>query len=449
MKLTVITDAGGEIIATAFEEDLRVTGDDPQSGLLAPKPEHSIHEIEVPSNFKQLPWDELKARVQTHPAISAKRACRVEEANNPQAPMDTTEPRRRRYAASQEDLDEQIFAPIEVKRPIVVVPGIMGSDLWTKTSTGDQGAQLWPPYTAAGGAPELAKISKLDAAVPKLALAGAIFHGVYGELLAALRKMGYQDSPIPPNPKTLWIFPYDWTISCEDAGKQLAEFIVSTVLSSKYPAWESVDIVNHSMGGIVTRAAKEIYGAPISRSAYIASPHNGSAIAFLALHPAINVRFFDKSLDLILSMVLNISNPLALLREQVLKWKSAYDLLPDDAYGPIQSAAYRRFPLEMQAEIRRARTFKARLGSGPRERHIIFSCSTKATERRSGWRSMRLSLPALRFLNPKPDQAEDALDATSYVGTNSGRSITVDGTHLWVPSMKTVHAYLHEFLSSN
>ena len=159
---------------------------------------------------------------------------------------------------------------------------------------GASGSQLWPPYTAELGTLSLAKIGQLDAAVPKVALAGTIFQAVYGELLAALRQMGYEDDPPLGQPRTLWVFPYDWTQSCDDSGKQLAAFIANTVMQNG-SCWDGVDIVNHSMGGVITRAARELHGAPILRSAYIASPHNGALDAYLALHPAIGLPFFDRS----------------------------------------------------------------------------------------------------------------------------------------------------------
>jgi hypothetical protein len=457
-KLTVIMDAAGDIVATAFEQDLRIAGEGPQAQLLAPRPGQSMHEIIVPGSFRQMPWHEVHARVQQHPLIWAERDSRVRTFQESPAAIEAAEAGPCNGHASTEDRGEQGLEPIEIRRPLIVVPGILGSDLWTVTPAGRQGSQLWPPYTAGGGLPELAKVGKLDPAVPKLAVAGAIFQGVYGELLAALRQIGYEDSPPAGKPKTLWTFPYDWTMSCDHSGKELAAFIADTVLPSRSPSWEGVDIVNHSMGGLVTRAAKQLHGAPIARSAYIASPHNGSASAYLALHPAIGVPFFDRSLDLVLSRILNSPRPLTSLQQQVVKWKSAYDLLPDDRYGPEQSDPYGRFPAAMQDEIRRARSFKARLAPEPTEKHIIFSCNNHAIRDRIGWKPLRKMFPALRFLTLRFDLAEDAGQATgrpAAAGTNPAGAnpagagpISVDGAHLWVPSMPTVHASLREFLAA-
>ncbi len=293
-KLVVITNAAGDIVATAFEQDLRTAHEDERARMLVPKPEHSAHEVIVPASFRQLPWPELHARLRQHPALSDMIRRRHQVKVDGHSALERMEPADLRIAAEGEE--EAVLEPIEIKRPIIVVPGRLGSDLWSRTRSGRQGSQLWPPYTAQHGTLSLAKIGKLDAAVPKVALAGTMFQAVYGELLAALRQMGYEDEPPPGRPKTLWVFPYDWTQSCDDAGRELASFIAGTVIPSTSLVRDGVDIVNHSMGGVVTRAARQCHGAPIMRSAYIASPHNGALEAYLALHPAIGLPIFDKGL---------------------------------------------------------------------------------------------------------------------------------------------------------
>src|SRR5690349_11970912 len=79
-NLTVILNAAGEIVATAFEHDLRIPAEDAQTRLLLPRPGHSVHEISMPPGSRQLAWHELHARVQQHPLIAALRARCQEEA---------------------------------------------------------------------------------------------------------------------------------------------------------------------------------------------------------------------------------------------------------------------------------------------------------------------------------------------------------------------------------
>ena len=65
--------------------------------------------------------------------------------------------------------DERVptLTEFAIKRPIVVIPGIMGSDLWTKNSSGHADLQVWPPFAAPRGFPELAPLELLDLAAPK------------------------------------------------------------------------------------------------------------------------------------------------------------------------------------------------------------------------------------------------------------------------------------------
>jgi hypothetical protein len=352
------------------------------------------------------------------------------------------------------DRYEEMLDPIEIKRPIVVVPGILGSDLWSLTPTGGQGSQLWPPYTAEGGMLELANISKLDFAVQKVALAGAIFHAVYGELLAALRQMGYEDDPPPQRPKTLWLFPFDWTRSCDDSGKDLASLIKGTILPSKTPAWVDVDIVNHSIGGMVTRAARELHQAAIATSAYIDPQHGGSMKAYFALNST-TVPLFDRTVDRVFSGIFGSTNALAKMRRQASRWRSIYDVLPDGTQRltPPRTLA----APDMQEELQRAAAFRRRLAAMPQERHIVFYCQSKRTRMpfiRHLFRKIFAGLPLTQSDRPiaaiAAKRHTERITSASYVGQSSEMFITtISGRHIWAPSMRIVHVALREFLVSS
>ena len=77
-----------------------------------------------------------------------------------------------------------------------------------------------------------------------------------------------------------WTFPYDWRQSNEISGQMLTKLIEKKIQGK----WNSIDIVCHSMGGFVARAAYK-HGAPIKRTVYIASPHFGNPLAYFALNP--------------------------------------------------------------------------------------------------------------------------------------------------------------------
>ena len=78
--------------------------------------------------------------------------------------------------------DERVptLTEFAIERPVIIVPGIMGSDLWTKSSSGHPDLQVWPPFAAPRGFPELAPLELLDSVVPKIAISGMTFHAIYG-----------------------------------------------------------------------------------------------------------------------------------------------------------------------------------------------------------------------------------------------------------------------------
>ncbi|MDP3956954.1 MAG: hypothetical protein Q8Q10_00435 [bacterium] len=127
------------------------------------------------------------------------------------------------------------------KDPVVVIPGIMGS--WKMT----QKSEL-----------------ELD----------SIF-GTYDELLETLDENGYTLGT------SLFPFPYEWHYSNIESAKLLKTKIDEIKAQAK---WPRVDIVAHSMGGLV---AREYIGAlnggsNIDQLITLGTPHNGSSESYLA-----------------------------------------------------------------------------------------------------------------------------------------------------------------------
>jgi pimeloyl-ACP methyl ester carboxylesterase len=100
---------------------------------------------------------------------------------------------------------------------------------------------------------------------------------------------------------------------------------------------DSVDIISHSMGGFVTRAAYK-QDAPIKRTAYIASPHFGNPMSYFELNPEIyNVGFYDfyekaamtEQLRYIIGGATGFEKK---MNDLYRKWPSAYELMPDEFY---------------------------------------------------------------------------------------------------------------------
>src|ERR671923_1898383 len=116
VTLTVIVNGCGDIVATAFEQDLRIAGDDPRACMLLPRPEHSAVDITVPASFRHLPWPELHARLRLHPGLSVTRPARGQKAKA-RPPVSS----QSRYAWAEQRAEPQgdLLEPIEIRRPLV------------------------------------------------------------------------------------------------------------------------------------------------------------------------------------------------------------------------------------------------------------------------------------------------------------------------------------------
>ncbi|MBI4327131.1 MAG: hypothetical protein HY674_17985, partial [Chloroflexi bacterium] len=172
------------------------------------------------------------------------------------------------------------------KRPLIFVPGLLAS-LLVIHELGEQ-TEIWPPvggYRLGG--------QGLFAADPRRIVEPnvqpvALVPTIYAELLIFLTNrppagMGYVLG------ESLFIFPYDWTDSNIKTGKKFAGFVqvVKKIWNDTHPdaPVEKVDVINHSNGGLVTRAAIIFYDAPVARTIYLASPHYGASKAWFLLHP--------------------------------------------------------------------------------------------------------------------------------------------------------------------
>ena len=161
----------------------------------------------------------------------------------------------------------------------------------------------------------------------------------YDGLIKSILAWGYR-----PN-FDFWIFPYDWRQSNKISGQLLANFIEEKIEDK---CDDGVDIISHSMGGIIARAAS-LSGAPIRRAAYIGCPHLGSPMAYFILHPQIDSRRFIGSAyhnyptstywqpnnDTKINNNNNTERRKTLYhrrKELFIKFPSIYELLPDESY---------------------------------------------------------------------------------------------------------------------
>lgn len=133
-----------------------------------------------------------------------------------------------------------IFEPWDTRNePVIIVPGIMGS--WTN----NKGERVLDP----------------------------IFH-TYNNLYNELKKAGYEPE------KKLFTFPYNWRESNVNTALLLKEKINQVKQTSKSPR---VDIIAHSMGGLVARQYIEGdgYENDIDQLITLGTPHRGSPESYL------------------------------------------------------------------------------------------------------------------------------------------------------------------------
>jgi pimeloyl-ACP methyl ester carboxylesterase len=145
----------------------------------------------------------------------------------------------------------------ETRRPVIFVPGIMGS---TKAELGGQGYPTLPEDIAPNQ-------GLLELYNPF----GIIADHVGWELLETLLEdEGY----------SVYRAPYDWRVSLNDAEKTYWKYLISKIDQAKddNPGFDKVDIVAHSMGGLLVRnyIQSDEYRGDIDKFAIVGTPNKGS-----------------------------------------------------------------------------------------------------------------------------------------------------------------------------
>ncbi len=159
-------------------------------------------------------------------------------------------------------------SPLPVdKTPVIIIPGIGGSEFRaaqdfqsTIRECGDSGASpyyylkdevIWVNELKAA---DIAcddyfdvlklKIDGVTPDYPEVVLSGDIYSGTYSKLIKFLVDNGYEQN------KTLFVFPYDWRKDVALTSSQLQNLITSI---KNQTGAAKVDIIAHSMGGLVAR----------------------------------------------------------------------------------------------------------------------------------------------------------------------------------------------------
>lgn len=215
------------------------------------------------------------------------------------------------------------FTVVSNKTPVIVIPGVMGTSLYEGPGESNL---IWLKCSDAAqpGPDDFLNQLLLDASGNSIfdIHTGAIFDGSlscllldkYGGLIRALSNAGYQRD------RTLFVFPYDWRLDNTRNAALLHNFIEHTVIPDS--GQHKVDILAHSMGGLLTRAYANEYGqSRLDKVVYIGTPHRGAPKAFASLS-------FNNSPGGIQFRFINAQT----LARLVATLPSAFQLLPRDPF---------------------------------------------------------------------------------------------------------------------
>jgi pSer/pThr/pTyr-binding forkhead associated (FHA) protein len=216
-------------------------------------------------------------------------------------------------------VEEQISLP-KGRRTVIFVPGLMGSELWLGND------RVWPNVKTLFTNPELFRYPSKIPLEPRgivnevVIVPNFIKIDQYNRLgdyfveeLNFRRDVDYFD------------FPYDWRQDVRISAAQLGQFIESL------PTEQPVVIIGHSLGTMVTRYYVESLGGDkrIERIILIGGPHRGVVKGLVSI--------------LVAPQVLPFGIMGERLREIILTFPSAYQILPDHAVGIDQNGKKTNF----------------------------------------------------------------------------------------------------------
>lgn len=255
-----------------------------------------------------------------------------------------------KHSASLDDLTVvEGFSPKSggKRRPVIVVPGVMGSQLW-------QGQErVWPNVRALFTNPDLLRLTN-DSALEARGLVGEVVvvpnfikleH--YSRLTDYLQEsLGYERG------NDLLEFAYDWRRDLRDSARRLAEAV------DQWDVEPPITLVAHSMGSLVSRYYIEHFGGrhKIGRLIVIGGPHAGAPSMLTQLASKVAFLPFGLLGDR--------------LRDLITSFNSAYCLLPADAvvvdqhgksFGILDDETW--LPEHLLPHLRNARAFRRELGT--------------------------------------------------------------------------------------
>ena len=217
------------------------------------------------------------------------------------------------------------------KNPVIIVPGILSSYLNENTSN----TEVWPNG-------DKMAFSKSDEYLDELALdllgqpdlsnpvmiPTDIFRNVKGTdyfdgLINQLKNNGYAEND------NLFVFPYDWRLSIQDNVDNVYSPLLTSLKDKvdqvlAQTGAQKVDIVAHSMGGLLAKYYIEHYGqGKVDKFVDIATPHLGApnTLKTLVFGDDMNIKFAG----------INLLNPLE-IKKISQNSPAVYQLLPSANY---------------------------------------------------------------------------------------------------------------------
>jgi hypothetical protein len=234
------------------------------------------------------------------------------------------------------------------KNPVIIIPGILSSYL---NRNDDDKTELWPNLKKIIlnlgrdkflDELSLNQIGQINFSYP-LALPTDIIRSLGGKdffagLISELESVGYVEN------ENIFVFPYDWRLDIRSSVDDLPSEILVTLKEKidnvlAQTSSEKVDIIAHSMGGLLVKQYILEYGSEekIEKFVDIGTPHLGAPNAFKTLFAGDNLGIKFGFLGL---------NTLE-VKKIIRNMPSAYQLLPNENYLDDDLPDYRYFVYDM------------------------------------------------------------------------------------------------------
>ena len=200
-----------------------------------------------------------------------------------------------------------------IRRPLIFVPGILGSRLCDEA-----GNVVWGERDSLWNFSSLALPFRTDPAhlahhpcglVDQIQIVGPFKLHQYDQLLSHLQSLGYQQQG-----GALKIFTYDWRLSNFHTTELLKHFIDEAAPDPT----QQVDIVTHSMGGLIARLYVQAFGGAerVRSLIMMGTPHRGAGQVFRIVEEGWG--WWKNAM----------AGGLTAIRDSMLSFPSVYQLLP-------------------------------------------------------------------------------------------------------------------------